>query len=156
MIQLKDIVGTVVTHIYEWRDFEVSETDIGGVFIRIQTTLEQHANTDCIIGIPHFYEELSSSFRVDRQLDKRAISLFSKRKKIFRIETPLAKKLKGQCIKQIYFDDKKGYYELENGYVISENLVLPNGINAAGLILFDSIEQLMSLDNGNVMQRLSI
>lgn len=152
MIQLKDIVGKTIRNIYEWREYEANGIDMGSIYI----LLDDEDMDRCIIGIPHFEHELYPEFRIDRVLDTRAKSVFSKRKKIFRTPTPLAKKLKGQTIKHIYFDHERGYYELENGYIISENMALPHGLNAAGLIMFDSIEQLMALDDEKTMQRLTV
>lgn len=154
MIALKDIINKAISNIYEWRELEMQGSNTGSVYICLDgfDGHERHK----MIGIPHSVDGLYPEFRIDRELDARAKSLFTKRKKIFKVKTPLAKKLKGQTIKHIYFDDEKGYYELDNGYIISENLALPHGLNAAGLIMFDSIEQLMALDDDNIMQRLTM
>lgn len=177
MIKLKDIVGKYVLTIYEWRELDMRSSQKGCVYLRLgeapvgrfpldQAPAQPEAKpvhtglrnaSSNVVGIPHFQgDDLYPDFRIDRVLDTRAKSIFSKRKKIFKVKTPLAKKLKNQMIKHIYFDHHRGYYELENGHVISENLAIQQGVNAAGLVLYDSIEQLMALDSENVMQRLAV
>lgn len=167
LLTLAQVIGRTVEDIYEWREFDAQGIDKGDVYIRLNTQLDSSANQGGdgavlpkhggdIIGVPHFFDELNPSYRIDRVLDKRAKSVFFKRKKIFRVKTPLAKKLKGQAITAVHFDDEKGYYELANGCIISENLALPHGLNAAGLVMFDSLSQMRLLDGDTVLQRLEI
>jgi len=35
-------------------------------------------------------------------------------------------------------DDSVGYIELENGYIITENIMAPHGTGAAGLTFFEN------------------
>ena len=123
----KELLGKTITNIYSIIEYERYGLDTGECFIEVDNKI--------IIDIPFGEDEELWS----KELDTSAKSIFSNNDTLDYI--------KNKKITDLFWYDgiDKGFILLENGYIISETTIAPNGTGLAGLNIIENVAKMIDL-----------